>query len=151
MEKLELPKVGEVYDFFDDGKRSLSRHYRATVKRIISVEEAKSLKFKYFRADFYHNDETKDWEKEEWSLYDIYKIEQEEHDWIFGGVETECFVECAIPDYDDDMIYFAQTKYDGWFSLDVTNSWQGGRLMLDSTVYDNLIKEYGKEWSKYES
>lgn len=134
---VDLPKVGEEYDFFDDGKRTLNRHYKATVKRIITIEEAKSLKFKYCYAE--------EWEPEEWSLYDIYKKEQEEHDWIFGGIDTECFVECSIPKYDDDMIYFAQAKYDGWFSLDVTNTWQGGRLMLDSTVYDNLIKEYENE------
>lgn len=140
---VELPKVGEVYDFFDDGKRSLSRHFKATVKRIISVEEAKSLKFNYVGAE--------EWEPKEWSIYDIYKKEQEEYDWIFGGIETECFVECTIPDYDNDMIYFAQTKYDGWFSLNVTNPWQGGRLMLDSTVYDNLIKVYEEERSKYEN
>ena len=34
MNKQPLPKIGQQYHFFDDGKSSNNRHYIATVKKI---------------------------------------------------------------------------------------------------------------------
>ena len=39
-----LPKIGETYKFYDDGKISLSRQYDATVEKIIPFTNSESIK-----------------------------------------------------------------------------------------------------------
>lgn len=129
-----IPEVNKQYHFFDDGKISSSRHYIATIKRIITKEEAKSI---IFELTEYFNDDYYDYKA---SLYDIWKNETEEYDWIIAK-DTDYIVEAAIPEYDDDLIYFVRTKDGGWFSMNIQSSWQGGRLDIDGKLYDILTEE----------
>ena len=79
----------------------------------------------------------------ETTLYDIWKREVIEHDWLYAE-DTDVFVKCDIPEYDKDPIYFARTKDGGWFSMDVTSWWQGGRLDVDGKRYESLMKYYNE-------
>lgn len=131
-----LPEVGKQYHFFDDGKISSSRHYIATVVELIPIEESKKIIISTPR-DY-------DWKTREnhfidMSLYDIWKDEVKEIDWIFN-YSTDYIVKCSIPEYDKDPIYFARDRKNNWFSMNVTNWWQCGRLDIDGKLYKTLIE-----------
>ena len=73
------------------------------------------------------------------SLYDIWRDEVEQCDWIFID-NTDYIIKCSIPEYDQDPIYFAESIRDGWFSMNVTSWWQSGRLDIDGKLYEMLIQ-----------
>ena len=132
--EMPIPTVGKEYHFFDDGKISNSRHYLAVVNEIITKEQAQKLTFT----------KTDSQDKEyETTLYDIWRREVIEHDWLFAE-DTDVFVKCDIPEYDKDPIYFVSTKDGGWFSMDVTSWWQCGRLDVDGKRYESLMKYYNE-------
>lgn len=132
--EMPIPTVGKEYHFFDDGKISNSRHYLAVVNEILTKEQAQKLTFT----------KTDSQDKEyETTLYDIWKREVLGHDWLYAE-DTDVFVKCDIPEYDKDPIYFARTKDGGWFSMDVTSGWQGGRLDVDGKRYESLMKYYNE-------
>lgn len=132
--EMPIPTVGKEYHFFDDGKISNSRHYLAVVNEILTKEQAQKLTF--IKTD----SQDKEYET---TLYDIWKREVLEHDWLYAE-DTDVFVKCDIPEYDKDPIYFARTKDGGWFSMDVTSGWQGGRLDVDGKRYESLMKYYNE-------
>lgn len=139
-ENKNIPEIGKEYHFFDDGKITSSRHYIATVIELIPIKEAKKIIISTPR-DY-------DWDTHEnhfidMSLYDIWRDEVAEIDWIFND-NTDYIVKCSIPEYDDDPIYFARDKKNGWFSMDVTSWWQGGRLDIDGKLFE-ILNEYGYE------
>jgi len=137
-EKENLPVVGKDYHFFDDGKITHSRHYIAKILEVIPIEEAKNIIISTPRKyDYVTNQNV----FIDMSLYDIWVDEAKEIDWIFAN-DTDYIIKSSIPKYDDDPIYFARTKDGGWFSMDVTNWWQGGRLDIDGKLYENLTKDY---------
>jgi len=129
-----VPKVGKEYHFFDDGKIRRSRHYIATIKRIITKEEAKSIIFKL--TEYFNDDDYYDYKS---SLYDIWQSEIERYDWIIAK-DTDYIVEASIPEYDDNLIYFVRTKDGGWFSMNIQSDWQGGRLDIDGKLYESLLE-----------
>ena len=75
------------------------------------------------------------------SLYDIWVDEKKRCDWIYDDY-TDYIIKASIPGYDDDYIYFARTKNGGWFSMDVTNWWQSGRLDIDGKLYESMLEYY---------
>lgn len=129
-----VPEVGKDYHFFDDGKISHSRHYIATIKRLITKEEAKSIIFEL--TEYFNDDDYYDYKS---SLYDIWQGEIEEYDWIIAK-DTDYIVEASIPEYDDNLIYFVRTKDGGWFSMNIQSDWQGGRLDIDGKLYESLLE-----------
>ena len=76
------------------------------------------------------------------SLYDHWhNDEMPNHDWLYE-TETDYFVECSCPVYDDNNLWFVRTKNDGgWFSMDIQSWWQGGRLDVDGKIFENIIQE----------
>lgn len=136
MNKKELPIVGQEYHFWDDGKTSTSRHYICKCERIITPEEAKSIIVTVPEWDYDKNENIFN----EISLYEQWKIEILNCDWLYAK-DTDYFVECSCPKYDTDNLWFVRTKDGGWFSMDVQNSWQGGRLDIDGSIYKNIIKD----------
>ncbi len=140
-----LPKVGNTYKFYDDGKITPSRKYDATVLRIIPKEEAKSIMFPmyccedsdYEETTFVFKDETPMTEK---SLYDIWEKEVKHYDWLYT-TDTDYFIECSIPKYDKFPIWFVKTQDGGWFSIDIQFFWQSGKLDVDGHLTENL-----KQW-----
>lgn len=113
----KIPEVGKTYKFYDDGKRSPSRTYEATVIRIVSYDEEILVnKYNYEIDDFILT-----------PIQEIHKEKVENRNWIFSKT-TDYFVECEIPKYDDNTIWFARTKSGGWFSMDIQSGWQSGEL-----------------------
>ena len=65
--------------------------------------------------------------------------------WLYSE-ETDFFVECEIPGYDENTIWFVRTVQGGWFSIDVQSSWQHGSLDVDGSIYKEIKEEYHKGW-----
>ena len=93
---LPIPKVGDKLHFYDDGKINLSRHYVATVKRILTYEEASKTKYKCSDYDF---DGTFLGEIEK-SVLDVWKEEIEDDICNLYSEDTDVFIECSIPEYE---------------------------------------------------
>lgn len=145
-----IPKVGDSYHFFDDGKIKESRHYIATVLDIITPKQAKNIMFS--RVD----DEV----SFEVSLYEIWRNEIDEHrqgtnfkviaagvsmevgtPWLYAE-ETDYFIKCSIPEYDENDVWFVRTVDGGWFSIDTNNWWMSGELDIDGKLFNDMIKSY---------
>ena len=109
-----IPKVNQTCMFFDDGKISYSRMYRATVKQVMVYDDAPDKVKKAFER------------------------ESKAHDWIWNKT-TDYIIACDIKYYDNNLIWFARTVDGGWFSMDVDKSWQGGRLDVDGELEDYLV------------
>ena len=109
-----IPKVNQTCMFFDDGKISYSRMYQATVKQVMVYDDAPDKVKKAFER------------------------ESKTHDWIWNKT-TDYIVACEIKDYDKNLIWFARTVDGGWFSMDVDEAWQGGRLDVDGKLEDYLV------------
>lgn len=147
-----IPKKGEYYYFFDDGKVSFGRCYKALVNNVISSNyENMSI------YDVVRNNNTVV------NLFDVLKenvdnCRQSENFVVLNSPsheigqpylyaeETDYFVECIIPEYDDNTIWFTRDVYGGWFSLDIENDWQSGRLDVDFSLYNQLKKTYKEDF-----
>ena len=138
-----IPEVGKFYHFWDGGKQSISRHYICKCERIITPEEAKNIKVEVSHWDF----ESKSEYKEIMSLYERWKKEVYECDWLYSD-DTDYFIECSCPKYDDNNIWFVRTKYDGWFSINIQSCWQAGRLDIDESIFNSIIEELEKDEDK---
>lgn len=112
---MSLPKKGKIYNFFDDGKIRRSRLYKAYVKKIIPFNKANI----YLKIAFITN--------------------AIDYDWIYTG-DTPYFIGCYIPNYDKHLIWFAKTKWGGWFSMDIQSSWQGGSLDVEGDLTKWLLE-----------
>lgn len=141
MEK--VPVIGEQYHFFDDGKIRESRHYMATVLDVITPEQVKDIYVNRLGLDV--------WE----SLYKVWREEIDKHrqsknfkvltsgsmevgaPWLYAE-ETDYFIKCSIPDYDDNDVWFVRTVDGGWFSLDTVFVWMGGRLDVSGERFKSL-------------
>jgi hypothetical protein len=104
-----IPKKKQIYNFFDDGKCSPGRLYKAYVKKVIPFNKADiHLKIHLVNSAL-------------------------DYDWIWNG-DTDYFIGCYIPKYDNHLIWFARTKYGTWFSMDIQSNWQGGLLDVNRDV-----------------
>lgn len=140
-----IPKVGAKHHFFDDGKIRESRHYIAEILELITPEEAKHIKIN--RHSFNQHNST---------LYDIWREEVDDHrtsenfkvlgigvsdkpgsPWCYAE-DTDYFVRCSIPDYEDADVWFVRHVNGGWFSLNTVNWWMAGRLMPLDFDWDNI-------------
>lgn len=110
-----IPKKGEQFMFYDDGKPSLSRMYQAKVIKTYTNENVPDFVKKAFQNDA--ND--CDW---------IYKKDES------GNNVTDIFIECSIPKYDDNNIWFVRTVDGGFFSIDIQSNWQSGVLDVDNRI-----------------
>lgn len=150
----EIPVKGKQYHFFDDGKINPSRHYTATVVDIISPEQAKNVIIKKVECEDEYIDKV--------SLYDIWIAEIDNHrqsenfivltghstepgaPWLYAE-ETDYFVKCSIPEYDDNDIWFVRTIKGDWFSLNTVNFWMAGKLDVSGQLYKQMIDYYKEE------
>jgi hypothetical protein len=138
-----IPVIGKQYHFFDDGKIRESRHYMATVLEKITPEQAK---------DVYIN---RRWEDTPVSLYTIWIEEIDSHrqsknfkvltsgsmevgaPWLYTE-ETDYFIKCSIPNYDENDVWFVRTVDGGWFSLNTVDTWMAGRLDVSGERFKSL-------------
>lgn len=139
----EVPEIGKFYHFFDDGKTSTSRHYICKCERIITPEEAKRVMIEVPNK---YVDDVMD----TISLYEHwYNNEVPSTYWLFSD-KTDYFVECSCPKYDKHNLWFVRTHDGGWFSMDIQNFWQGGRLDIDGEIFQEVLN-YIKEHPEYYS
>lgn len=137
----EVLEVGKTYKFYDDGKISPMRQFNAKVLRIITKEDGKEIMFPTYCCEDSDWEETTIVYKDEKphgqkSLYDVWETKKQYLDWVFAE-DTKYFIECSIPRYDKDTIWFAERKDGGWYSMDIQSYWQGG--LLD--IFNNLTEE----------
>ena len=143
MDKKSIPEIGKLYHFFDDGKTSPSRHYICKCERIITPEEAKRVMIEV-------PNEYVDDVMDKISLYEHwYNNEVPSTYWLFSD-KTDYFIECSCPKYDKHNLWFVRTHDGGWFSMDIQNFWQGGRLDIDSEIFQEVLN-YIKEHPEYYS
>lgn len=152
---VSTPEVGKQYEFYDDGKITPSRRFTASVLEIISPEEAKTVMlplYAYEESDMIPTTIIAKGEEPigETSLYMVWEENLEEHDWLFA-VETDYFIKCSVPKYDEYPIWFVRTIEGNWFSLDIQSHWQGGLLDIDNHLTEDLeqrMKEYNNNVEK---
>ena len=143
-----IPEVGKEYHFWDDGKSSPSRHYICRCERIVrSIKEAKNIKFtlKEYLPPYTKDAEFMEYET---SLYDIWKNEVEQYDWLIAE-DTDAFVELSCPKYDENNLWAVRTKWGGWFTMNIQSSWQGGDVDVTGEKFDNIIAEAERD-NEYE-
>ena len=136
-----LPKVGKCYHFWDDGKTGLSRHYICKCESIVPFDDAKNIMLNAQGDDG----------PIDISLHDIWQDECDNCDWLYAK-ETDYFVECSCPTYDEHNLWFARTKDGGWFSMNIQSFWQSGRLDVDGNIFEDVIsylKEYRNDDNLY--
>ena len=138
MKKQDLPKVGEFYHFFDDGKTSASRHYICKVERIVPFSEAKDILFTTPRGETFENGKFESFDID-MSLEDIWKDEMTQCHWLYA-TETDYFIEASCPVYDDNNLWFARTKDGGWFSMNIQSWWQSGNLDVDGKIFEEIVE-----------
>lgn len=103
----EIPKIGQTYNCYDDGKVSESRKYEVTITNVIPFRKA-------------NNEILKMWEDISLSC-----------DWLFD--KTDYFVEFnSTENKETPKGVFARTKDGGWFGLG--NIWNSGRLDIDGSL-----------------
>ena len=84
-----IPKKRQIYNFFDDGKCSPSRLYKAYIKKVIPFNKADiHLKIHLVNSAL-------------------------DYDWIWNG-DTDYFVGCYIPKYDNHLVWFARNYCPTW-------------------------------------
>lgn len=120
MNKEPLPKVGQQYHFFDDGKSGNSRHYIATVKKICRYWE---MPVEVRQA----------WKREVKNCHWLYKH------------KTDYFIVADVRNYEDNVI-FCRTKWGSWFSIDYPHFWMSGLLDVTGEKYKSNVEIYGEEF-----
>lgn len=134
MKRVRIPKVGEKFNFFDDGKISLSRVHIAEVKQILTYGEAKEMKVSVMCDTGL--------ETTEMSIVERWK--QEIEDSTPGlkcnfAEDTDVFIICSIPTFDDYDIVFARTEGGYFRSMDIQCFWQTGVLDISWEASRSLI------------
>lgn len=145
LNKKSVPVVGKFYHFFDNGKTSPNRHYICRCERIITPEEAKSINVEVPGEEYTKDNPVTD----KVSLYDHwYDRAMPLHDWLYSN-ETDYFIECSCPEYDENNLWFVRTKDGGWFSMNIQNFWQAGSLDVTGKRYQHCIDNWGDDnWKK---
>ena len=104
----ELPKVNQVYNYFDDGKIHNGRLYKTTINEIVKFDDIDEQTLTQ-------------WKDEVHQCY-----------WLYHKV-TDFFIKATIESIDEQIV-FVRTINDGWFSL---GNW-AGRLDLDGKILEAL-------------
>lgn len=123
--KIRVPKVGEKFHFFDDGKSSPSRHYIVTITDVKKFDDLSE------------------------TLQNEIKEEQKECYWLYAK-ETDYVLRGILNDSDIEPLNFIRTTDGGWFSI----GFWGGELDIDGfrfkEIIDDEFKYFGYQ-TRYEA
>lgn len=111
MKYSNIPKVGEQYNHYDDGKIRKSRHYMSIIQEVIPF----SLVDREVKAF---------WDKE-----------VKQCDWLYSP-QTDYFIKAELSTINE-TVYYVRTINGRWFSL----GWWAGLLDVDGTFTEKLEKE----------
>lgn len=133
METLKkLPEVGELYNHYNDGKITPSRHSVVKVTAVVPYNEVDN------------------------EIKDIILEEQKNCDWLYA--QTTDYVIFAEAVNEDDSEYknrvYIRTIDGGWFSIDYKTFLESGRLDIDHTLTDivkNDLLEENYDYSPEET
>ena len=150
MELSKIPQEGQYYYFFDDGKISMSRCYKAFVNKVLpSNFEDKNI-YNISRGgkiinlfDILSQSVDSCRQSENFTVLGAPRTEPRQH--YLYAEKTDYFIECLIPDYDDNSIWFTRDVNGGWFSMDIDSDWQAGRLDVDFELYKKMKLMYSKD------
>ena len=138
-ELARIPKVGEVLHFWDDGKSGDSRHYLAVVTHVLTKEQMKMVSWTPSECFEPWEDANGKWHDVPNDFLDVWEYNKQQYDWIFAD-DTDFFVGCAIPEYDEHILWFVRTKYGQWFSMEAQSCWQCVFLDVTGEKYKNNIE-----------
>lgn len=116
---VKVPKKGEQFMFFDNGVYSLDRMYQAKVLNVYTPENVPSFVKEFFQKEFYRTN----------PFYDHNEN---------GNCITDVYIECFISRYDVNNIWFVRTSDGGFYSLDIQNNQQSGRLDVDNRIMNYI-------------
>ena len=68
--------------------------------------------------------------------------------WCYAE-ETDFFVECSIPEYDENTIWFVRHVSGGWFSMDIQQGWMSGKLMPVEFNADEYFRKEAEDLEKW--
>jgi len=86
-----VPKVGQTYTCYDDGKITESRRFEVTIEKVVTPDKV---------------------DKE---ILDQWKADKKECDWLYAD-KTDYFI-FSEPFEDEEQQVFVRTVYGKWFSL----------------------------------
>lgn len=127
----DFPEIGEIYNFFDEGKPVPSRCYEAKVTDIIPYNQEYIVNA---WDDIYEYEMPK-------TLQELQKENHEDNPGLYAKT-TDFFIGASIPEYDEFTIWFVRTTDGGWFSMDVEHPWQSGELDVDGSIYERNKKAF---------
>lgn len=106
-----LPDIGKVYNYFDDGKIKETRKMECIITEIIPFDKIDSENL------------------------ELWKEEINECDWLYKK-ETDYFIKAdlKITDNEIEKIVFVRMLQDNWFSL----GWWSGQLDVDGSLTQSL-------------
>ena len=110
--KIRVPKVGEKFHFFDDGKSSPSRHYIVTITDVKQFDDLSE------------------------TLQNEIKEEQKQCYWLYAK-ETDCVLKGVLNDSDIEPLYFIRTTDGEWFSI----GFWAGELDIDGFKFKEIIDD----------
>lgn len=136
---INKPQIGDKFIFLDDGKWGQSRRHIAFITRVLGFNDCDNI-IKAVQCE----NEVGEIIKEHINLRDAIQ-NNINNDVKYQPIYTKTpdkVIECYIPSYDENLIYFIKT-YDnkGWFSCDIESFWQSGRLIS----YDELDKQFSED------
>lgn len=119
--KYPVPKEGQIYHAFDDGKITPSRHM---LMKVVKVHDVNFIR-PFLKA--------------------CIAQEKEEHYWLFDGttdyvVECEWLTDSSLCDHKD--YYFIRTIHGKWFAMAVQNWMDGCELDVTGDLWEYLITEW---------
>ena len=118
---LSIPKVEDKIPFYDQGKVADYRRFIAIVQKVIPVSLMKVL-HPY--------------------IYLCWKQEKELSDLLYSP-KTKCFIECIIPGYDTEKVYFVEDLEGGWYSFSWNKKSVEGKLDFDGKKSLAILKTCG--------
>lgn len=118
---LSIPKAGDRIPFYDQGKVADYRRFIAIVQKVIPVSLMKVL-HPY--------------------IYLCWKQEKELSDLLYSP-KTKCFIECIIPGYDNEKVYFAEDLEGGWYSFSWKRESVKGKLDFEGKKSLAILKTCG--------
>ena len=109
-----IPKVGEKYHCFDDGKITFSRHFIIQVDEVLGHQQFKKKypeKFKAYRE----------------AVKSCY--------WIYATHSDKFII--SYKGENDELGVYVRTKQGGWFGIG--NCWNAATLDVDGELWENLL------------
>ena len=152
-----IPEINKEYYFFDDGKISPSRCFKAKVVNIIPYENANEIMINIYNCygdfviptcltDIHNKTVNEHRQKKGFIVINSHTPSIKEGEPYLYAEKTDYFIECNIPGYDENNIWFVRTIDNEWFSINIQNDWQSGYLDVENKRYNQAKEMFGDEY-----